>query len=225
MRLRRSMPWRSCRHRTSGSPSLRALAIARAADNPAESVVRHGIPCATAARRISQPSVRAPTPVGVLTTRSTSPRSIQSSTCGRAFLDLVEPLNGHSHPFDRLRRAAGCDDLKAAVVQQLGDPERTGLVGVGDGDERGAVRRQRHARRRLRLGERRREVACYAHDLAGGAHLGPEDRVRTVETVERQHGLLDGHVVSEADAFTTAREIEVRYVLAEHQSAGELRER
>ena len=46
-------PWSSCRQSTSGSPSRCALAIARAAEMPAASVVRQGIPCATAARRIS----------------------------------------------------------------------------------------------------------------------------------------------------------------------------
>ena len=46
-------PCSSCRHSTSGSPPRRALAIARAADPPADSVVRQGMPCITAARRIS----------------------------------------------------------------------------------------------------------------------------------------------------------------------------
>src|SRR5271165_6457580 len=87
-------PCSSCRHRTSGSPSRRALAMARAAETAAESVVRHGIPCRTAALRISQPSVRAPTPVGVLTTRSTSPRSIQSSTCGEPSPILLRRCTG-----------------------------------------------------------------------------------------------------------------------------------
>ena len=40
------------------------------------------MPRAIAARRICQPSERAPEPVGVLTTRSTSPFSIQSTTFG-----------------------------------------------------------------------------------------------------------------------------------------------
>jgi len=40
------------------------------------------IPCAIAAVRISYPSDRAPVPTGVLITMSTSPRSIQSTTCG-----------------------------------------------------------------------------------------------------------------------------------------------
>src|SRR6478672_6020094 len=74
-------PWSSCSDSTAGAP-CRAAEIARAAASPPDSVVRHGIPRATAARRISQPSVRAPEPVGVLTTRSTSPRSIQSTTWG-----------------------------------------------------------------------------------------------------------------------------------------------
>ena len=107
-----------------GSPSRRALAIARAAETPAESVVRQGIPCITAARRISQPSVRAPTPVGVLTTRSTSPRSIQSSTCGEPSPILFRRCDRHAHARDRLGGAARRDDPKAVVVQDLRDRER-----------------------------------------------------------------------------------------------------
>ncbi len=52
----RAMPCSSCRHKTGSPPTppLRcALAIARAAEMPAASVVRQGMPCATAARRIS----------------------------------------------------------------------------------------------------------------------------------------------------------------------------
>src|SRR3954452_22879511 len=82
-RSRARPPCSSCSDSTGGAP-CRAAEIARAAASPPESVVRHGIPAATAARRISQPSVRAPDPVGVLTMRSTSPRSIQSTTCGEA---------------------------------------------------------------------------------------------------------------------------------------------
>src|SRR3954447_2117690 len=73
--------WSSCSDSTGGAP-WRPAEIARAAASPPESVVRHGIPRVTAARRISHPSARAPEPVGVLTTRSTSPFSIQSTTCG-----------------------------------------------------------------------------------------------------------------------------------------------
>src|ERR1019366_10588290 len=90
----RAMPWSSCRHSTSGSPSRRARTIARAAETPADSVVRQGMLWVTAARRISQPSVRAPTPVGVFRTRSTSPRSIQSSTWGEPSPILLRRSTG-----------------------------------------------------------------------------------------------------------------------------------
>src|SRR4051812_35965968 len=73
--------WISCSDSTPASP-VRALAIARAAARPPASVVRHGMPAEMAARRISHPSVRAPDPVGVLTTMSTRRSSIQSTTWG-----------------------------------------------------------------------------------------------------------------------------------------------
>ena len=69
--------------------------------------------------------------------------------------------------------------------------------------------RQRHAGGGLRLGERGREVARDAHHLAGGAHLGAEQRVGALEAVERQHGLLDGDVLAEADALALLRQLEV----------------
>ena len=61
------------------------------------------------------------------------------------------------------------------------------------------------AGRGLRLGERGREVARDAHDLAGRAHLRPEQRVGAVEAVERQHGLLDRDVVGAASGRPAGR--------------------
>src|ERR1019366_8863355 len=78
---RTSLRWSLCGETTSGTPRG-AEAIARAAAIPPAIVVMHGTPLAIAAERISYPSVRAPVPTGVLITRSTSPRSIQSTTCG-----------------------------------------------------------------------------------------------------------------------------------------------
>src|SRR4029077_14094993 len=71
----------SCSDNPGGWPS-RSAAIARAAAIPPASVVTHGTPRATPPRRISYPSERAAVPGGVLITRSTSPLSIQSTTCG-----------------------------------------------------------------------------------------------------------------------------------------------
>jgi hypothetical protein len=107
----RSPPWSSCSETTSGSPS-RAARIARAAAWPPESVVMHGIPRATAARRISQPSCARPEPVGVLITRSTVAALDPVDDVRRALADLVERRHGHPHPLDRLRRAARRDDPK-----------------------------------------------------------------------------------------------------------------
>ena len=47
----------------------------------------------------------------------------------------------------------------------------------------------------LALGEGQAEGAVDAHDLAGRAHLGPEQGVDTGEAVEGKHRLLDAHVV------------------------------
>ena len=127
----------SCSDSTGGAPS-RARAIARAAETPAESVVRQGTPCATAARRISQPSVRAPEPVGVLTTMSTSPRTIQSTTCGEPSPILFSvstgiPIRAIASAVPRvatIRKPRSCSVW--AIANALG------LVGVGHRDERRA---------------------------------------------------------------------------------------
>ena len=218
-------PCSSCRQSTRGAPPARAPAIARAALTPAASVVTQGIPWLTAARRISRPSVRAPDPVGVLTTRSTSPRSIQSTTCGEPSPILFRRVTGM--PIRVIASAVPrvASDLKPVVVQDLGNRERAGLVGVGHADEGRALAGQRHAGGRLRLGEGRREVARDPHHLAGRAHLGPEQRVGALEAIERQHRLLDRDVLAVADSLLARGQLDVGDQLAEHDPAGELRQR
>src|SRR5581483_2380655 len=82
------VPCSSWSETTSGSPRWAAM-IARAAARPPDIVVTHGIPRLTAAERISYPSERARVPVGVLMTRSTAPRSIQSTTWSGPSLSLL----------------------------------------------------------------------------------------------------------------------------------------
>ena len=199
-------PCSSCRHSTGGSPSRRALEIARAAETPAArrgqagDAVGHGRPADLPAvgprpepgRRVDdQVDVAALDPV---------------EHVRGAFADLVEPLHRHAHACDRLGGAACGHDLKAVVVQDLGDRERTGLVGVGDRDEGRPLARQRHTGGRLGLGERRGEVARYAHHLARRAHLRAEHGVGALEAVERQHRLLDRHVLAVAHPLPALRQ-------------------
>ena len=54
--------------------------------------------------------------------------------------------------------------------------------------------RQVHAGAELRLGEGAREAGVDAHDLAGGFHLRPEDRVHTGEAGEGEDRFLDRDV-------------------------------
>src|SRR5919202_64599 len=74
-------PWSSWSAAT-GASAVRLALIARWAALAPLIVVMQGMPRVTAARRISYPSARGPGPVGVLITRSTSPASIRSTTCG-----------------------------------------------------------------------------------------------------------------------------------------------
>ena len=81
-------------------------------------------------------------------------------------------------------------------------------------------REQGDARGGLRLPERGREVARDAHHLAGGLHLRAEHGVGAGEPCERQHRLLDRDVVGRR-----AGHVLVGQALAQHQAAGDLRER
>ena len=158
----------------------------------------------TAARRICQPSVRAPEPVGVLMTRSTSPRSIQSTTCGEPSPILLSACARHAHALDRGGGAARGEDAKAVVVRIWAIAKAPSLSESVTEMNAVPAQRQRRAGGGLRLGEGGREVARDAHHLAGGAHLGPEHGVGALEAVEGQHGLLDGDVVAEAEPFALA---------------------
>ena len=143
----------------------------------------------------------------------------------RAFADLVQTLHGYAHVRDGLGRAARGHDAKAVVVQALAHRDGARLVGVGNRDEGRPVPWQRQPSRGLRLREGAGKVASDPHHLAGGAHLHAQQRVGALEAVERQHRLLHGHVIAMAEAFALARQPQLGDPRAQHDAAGELRER
>src|SRR3546814_16803623 len=65
-------------------------------------------------------------------------------------------------------------------------------LAVLDRYERRALGGQHRAAADLRLGERRREIAVDAHDLAGRAHLRPKHRIDAGETGEGKNRFLYG---------------------------------
>ena len=105
------------------------------------------------------------------------------------------------------------------------DRERARLVGVRDGDEGRPAARQGHARGRLRLGEGCGEVARDPHHLPRGAHLDAEHGVGALEAVERQHGLLDRHVLALAETLAALGQVHVGELLPQHDAAGQLGQR
>ena len=154
-------PWSSCSDSTSGSPR-RAAAIARAAASPPDSVVRHGMPRATAARRISQPSVRAPEPVGRVDDEVDVAALDPVDDVRRALADLVQrarpgcPCARSPRPCRAWRRSGSRGRGASAAIATA-----PGLVAVGDGDEDGAASRAARRRRppapwRTRSGSRAR---------------------------------------------------------------------
>ena len=161
-------------------------------------------------------------PVGVLMTRSTSPRSIQSTTCGEPSASLL--IRSTGMPMRAIARAvpARGDDPEAEVVQLGGDPHRGRLVGVGDGEEHGARPRQRDAGRGLRLGERGREVARRRPSpRRSSASPG-----RAARRSPRKRS--NGSTASLTDTWRRPRivgQAEVGEPLAEHHPAGHLGQR
>ena len=97
-------------------------------------------------------------------------------------------------------------------MEPRGELCRGRLVGVGDGDEDGAVVREPHTRGALGLAEGGRKVIGDPHHLAGALHLRPEHRVDAREARERHHRLLDAHLLG-----GWLRELLVGEALAEHQ--------
>ncbi len=101
-------------------------------------------------------------------------------------------------------------DVEAELDQSRGEQRQLALVGVVHGDEHVAAGRQAaFVCGELALGERVREVAVEAHDLAGGTHFRSEQHVdglaeRSAESLERKHGFLDGHLLATMDVATVA---------------------
>ena len=165
----------------------------------AATVVMHATPWTIAARRMCMPSARGPRPRGVLTTRSTLPDEIRSTastpTSSPTLATIVStrtPLLSSSaggrrrspRSRSRARRSAGPRARPASLSRSASERNTVPLS------------RQLVARAGLALRERHAERAVDAHDLAGRAHLGPEDRVDVGEAVERQHGFLHRDVAA-----------------------------
>ena len=79
-------------------------------------------------------------------------------------------------------------------MQLAGDLDGARLVAVLHRDADRALGRQARAGAELALQHRLAEGAARAHDLAGRAHLGAEDRVDAGELVEREDRFLDREV-------------------------------
>ena len=92
------------------------------------------------------------------------------------------------------REELGRQQFEAAFDQLFCQHHRRGLVAVAHTDEAHPGARQGDPGGGLRLRVRLPESATGAHDLAGGLHLGAEDRVGLGELHEGEHRLLDAEV-------------------------------
>ena len=100
--------------------------------------------------------------------------------------------------------------LKPSSTSRAANSGSWRLSVIVHGDEHVAAGRQAaFVCGELALGERVREVAVEAHDLAGGTHFRSEQHVdglaeRSAESLERKHGFLDGHLLATMDVATVA---------------------
>ena len=133
--------------------------------------------------------------------------------------DLAHPLDRQSGGSERLGRPAGREQAEAEARERGRDRHGGGLVGVANGEEDGALGRQRPSRGPLGLGEGCGEVGGGGHHLAGRAHLGAQNRIAPGEPGERQHCSLDGDV-----AGLALRQLQIRQLGARCQAAGGLDE-
>ena len=97
-------------------------------------------------------------------------------------------------------RPLGGEDAEAQSAEHERHEHHRVLLGVGHGDEDGALARQPVAGGQGGFGEGLREAGADAHDLTGGFHLRPQSGVHAGEARERQHCFFDGHVLQVAPA-------------------------
>src|ERR1700683_113775 len=103
------------------------------------------------------------------------------------------------------------------------------FVVVVDADENDARKRQPLTSGQLRLGERQAEGRRDAHDLAGGAHFGAENRIDAPEFAKRKDGRLDGVEIADGELFDSVelddRQMQVPQLATGHQPRRAFRER
>mmetsp|Transcript_5486 Transcript_5486/g.18558 ORF Transcript_5486/g.18558 Transcript_5486/m.18558 type:complete len:481 (-) Transcript_5486:1762-3204(-) len=118
---------------------------------------------------------------------------------GAALVQLEHHLSVHPGLLERLGGPLGGVDLEPEGGELLGDGLNALLAVVVHRDEHAALggHREGPGGGQLRLGVGGGEGHVDAHDLAGGAHLGPEEGVRARELIEGQHRLLDGYVLGD----------------------------
>src|ERR1017187_3545869 len=125
----------------------------------------------------------------VFTIRLTSPFLIMSRMCGRPSPTLL--TGAALIPFS-LSTCAVPRVASRPKPNSSSSPDLDGrvLVAVPHADEGLARLGQFHPGGELRLDEGLAEGLAHAHDLAGGFHLRPEDRIDTGEFDEREYRLL-----------------------------------
>src|SRR5690606_29927987 len=111
------------------------------------------------------------------------------------FQNLVNDLALDAVSLEIAFRSARRDQLETHRLQILQRGYDSGLVGFLDGHEHRAGAWKGQPRTELAFPERHREVAVDAHDLAGRAHFGTEDRIDAGEPREREHRFLDRDVI------------------------------
>ena len=187
----------------------------------------------------ASPSARGPRPRGVFTTRSTLPDEMSSTASappgcslrrtvpglGTVDATLRRPLTGGRRPRarPRCRRSPRARSPSSTNRRPATRPARLSR----SASERNTVPAtgSRLPARGLALREGEAERAVDAHDLAGRAHLGSEQRVDVGEPVERQHRFLHRDVAAVARRAQQTLGAQLGERRADHHPGGDLGER
>src|SRR5215471_13725881 len=138
-----------------------------------------------------------------------------------ALVHLVHRLNLYARIPQNPSRSTRGDNLEPDFNQIRGNFRNEILVVLVDADECHSLPRQNRSRADLRFHIGLAERVVDAHHLAGGLHLGTEDRIDSLETRERKHRRFHEELVH----LQLGRQSELAKLPPDHHLRGNLRQR
>src|SRR5690606_24826370 len=107
-----------------------------------------------------------------------------------AFGNFIDPLHRHAGFTQHTTGTFGRDQTETTFDQAFGHIHHTRLVGITHVQEGHAAFRQLGTRTQLSFIESFAESGAGTHHFTGGFHFRAEDRIHTLELVEREYGFF-----------------------------------